>query len=47
MRLPLAALQALAGPGAVGGDQALVAICSSHGLDDTVRVLDAWLDAHG
>jgi hypothetical protein len=45
-QLALAALHALAGPGAVGGAQALVAVCGTHGLDDAVGVLDAWLDAH-
>jgi hypothetical protein len=44
-QLALAALHALSGPGAVGGGQALVAVCSAHGLDDAVDVLDAWLDA--
>jgi hypothetical protein len=44
-QLALAALQALGGCGAVGGGRALVAVCSAHGLDDTVGVLDAWLDA--
>jgi hypothetical protein len=44
-QLALAALQALSGPGAVGGGQALVAVCSAHGLDDAVGVLDARLDA--
>jgi hypothetical protein len=44
-QLALAALQALSGPGALGGGQALVAVCSAHGLDDAVGVLDAWLDA--
>jgi hypothetical protein len=43
--LALAALDALTGPGAVGGGQALVAVCGAHGLDDAVGVLDAWLDA--
>jgi hypothetical protein len=43
----LAALQALAGPGVVGGGQALVSMCEAHGLDDAVSVLDAWLDGHG
>jgi hypothetical protein len=42
--LALAALQALAGQGAVGGGQALIAICDGHGLDDAVGVLDAWLN---
>jgi hypothetical protein len=44
-QLALAALQALAGPGAGGGAQALVSVCDAHGLDDAVRVLDAWLEA--
>jgi hypothetical protein len=44
-QLALAALHALAGPGAIGGGQALVAVCSAHGLDDAVGILDAWLDA--
>jgi hypothetical protein len=44
-QLALAALQALSGPGALGGGQALVAVCGAHGLDDAVGVLDAWLDA--
>jgi hypothetical protein len=26
--------------------QALVAVCSAHGLDDAVGVLDGWLDSH-
>jgi hypothetical protein len=43
-QLALAALHALAGPGATGGGQALVAVCSAHHLDDAVGVLDAWLD---
>jgi hypothetical protein len=46
-QLALAALQALGGRGAVGGGQALVAVCSAHGLDDAVEVLDAWLDGRG
>jgi hypothetical protein len=33
-QLALAALQALAGPGAGGGGQALVAVCGGHGLRD-------------
>jgi hypothetical protein len=45
-QLALAALQALGGPGSVGGGQALVAVCSAHGLDDAAGVLDAWLGAH-
>jgi hypothetical protein len=40
-QLALAALHALAGPGAVGGGQALVAICDAHGSDDAVGVTDA------
>jgi hypothetical protein len=44
-QLALAALHALAGPGAVGGGRALVAVCNAHQLDDAVGVLDAWLDA--
>jgi len=44
-QLALAALHALAGPGAVGGGQALIAICDVHGLDDVVGVLDSWLNA--
>jgi hypothetical protein len=44
-QLALAALQALAGPGAVGGGQALVAVCGGHGLDDVVGVLETWLNA--
>jgi hypothetical protein len=45
-QLALAALQALAGPGAVGGGQALVCIGDLHGLDDVVGVLDTWLNTH-
>jgi hypothetical protein len=44
-QLAVAALDALAGPGAVAGGQALVALCDSHGLDDAVSVLHAWLYA--
>jgi hypothetical protein len=44
-QLALAALNALAGPGAVAGGQALFGICGAHGLDDAVGILDAWLDA--
>jgi hypothetical protein len=44
-QLALAALQALAGQGAVSGGQALLAICEEHGLDDAVEVLDVWLKA--
>jgi hypothetical protein len=44
-QLCLAALHALAGTGAVGGGQVLVAVCSAHGLDDAVGVLDTWLNA--
>ena len=46
-QLALAALQALGGPGASAGGQALAAICGAHGLDDALGVLDAWLDARG
>jgi hypothetical protein len=45
-QLALAVLQALAGQGAVGGGQALLAICDGHGLDEAVEVLDVWLKAH-
>jgi hypothetical protein len=45
-QLALSALHALARPGAVGGAQGLVAVCSAHGLDDAVGALDAWLDAY-
>ena len=45
-QLALAALQALAGPGAPGGGQALAAVCGANGLDDAVGVLDGWLDAN-
>jgi hypothetical protein len=44
-QLTVSALDALAGPGAVAGGQALVAICDAHGLDDAVEVLDVWLNA--
>ena len=44
-QLALAALHALAGPGAVGASQALVAVCTARDLDDVVGVLAAWLDA--
>jgi hypothetical protein len=44
-QLALAAVQALAGQGAVGGGQALAAVCSAHGLDDAVGVLKGWLGA--
>ena len=45
-QLAVSALDALAGPGAVAGGQALVAICDmQHGLDDVVGVLSDWLDA--
>jgi hypothetical protein len=42
-QLAVCALDALAGPGAVAGGQALGAICDAHGLDDVVEVLDTWL----
>jgi hypothetical protein len=44
-QLALSALQALSGPGAVGGGHALVAICDT-GISDVVGVLYAWLEAH-
>jgi hypothetical protein len=46
-QLAVSALDALAGPGAVAGGQALVAICDAHGLDEAVGVLDTWLNARG
>jgi hypothetical protein len=42
-QLAVAALDAMSGPSATAGGQALVAICSTHGLDDAVGVLDEWL----
>jgi hypothetical protein len=45
VQLAVAALDALAGPRAVAGGQALVALCEAHGLDDVVGVLDGWLSA--
>jgi hypothetical protein len=45
-QLALAALHALSGPGAAGGGQALVAVCSAHAHDDAVGLLDGWLDSH-
>jgi hypothetical protein len=44
-QLALAALQALADQGAVGGGPALVAVCDAQGLEDVVGVLDTWLSA--
>jgi hypothetical protein len=44
-QLAVSALDAMGGTGAVAGGQALAAICSAHGLDDAVGVLDRWLDA--
>jgi hypothetical protein len=44
-QLAVSALDALAGPGASAGAQALVAICDGHGLEDAVEVLSAWRDA--
>jgi hypothetical protein len=44
-QLAVSALDALAGPGAVAGGQALVAICDAHGLDHVAGVLDTWLNA--
>ena len=46
-QLAVAALHALAGPGAVAGGRALVAVCDIHGLDDAVGVLNRWLKARG
>jgi hypothetical protein len=43
-QLGLAALHALRGPGAEAGGRALVAICRTHGLNDAVGVLEAWLN---
>jgi hypothetical protein len=44
-QLALAALHALRGPSTTAGGRALLAICGTHGLDDVVKVLDAWLNA--
>ena len=44
-QLAVAALQALAGPRAVAGGHALVALCEAHGLGDAVGVLDGRLSA--
>ena len=44
-QLAVCAIDALSGPSATAGGQALVAICGGHGLDDAVGVLDAWLKA--
>jgi hypothetical protein len=44
-QLALSALDALPGPGAVSGCQALVATCDVHGLEEVVGVLNAWLEA--
>jgi hypothetical protein len=44
-QLCLASLDVLAGPRAVAGGHALVAICEAHGLDDAVGVLEDWLEA--
>jgi hypothetical protein len=41
----LAALAALAGPGATSGAEALASICARHGLDGEVRVLEKWLES--
>jgi hypothetical protein len=43
-QLAVSALDTLAGPGAVAGGQALVALCEAHGLEDSARVLSAWLE---
>ena len=45
-QLALAALHALAGPGAGAGGQALTALCAAHRLDDSARVLERWQKAH-
>jgi hypothetical protein len=42
-QLALAALLALAGPAASSGVEALLGICTRHGLDREARVLTAWL----
>jgi hypothetical protein len=44
-QLAVAALDALAGPRAVAGGHALVALCEAHGLGDAVGVLDGRLSA--
>jgi hypothetical protein len=44
-QLALGALNALPGTGALGGAQALAAVCELHGLDREVQVLERWIDA--
>jgi hypothetical protein len=44
-QLAVSALDAMSGPGAIAGGQALAALCGEHGLDDAVGVVDRWLDA--
>ena len=44
-QLALAALGALAGPGATSGAEALASICTRHGLDGELRVLEKWLES--
>jgi hypothetical protein len=44
-QLALAALNALSGPGCLGGAQALAAVCEAHGLDREVQLLQGWLAA--
>ena len=45
-QLALAALNALAGRGAVSGAEALASICARHGLDAETRALEGWLRRH-
>jgi hypothetical protein len=44
-QLAVSPLDVMAGPGAVGGSQALVSLCDVHGLEDAIGVLNAWLRA--
>jgi hypothetical protein len=46
-QLAVSALDALAGPGAVAGGHALIALCDVHGLEDVSGVLDIWLNGRG
>lgn len=43
-QLAVSALDALAGPSAVAGGQALIAVCDVHGLKDVIGVLHTWLN---
>jgi hypothetical protein len=43
-QLALAALNTLAGRGAVSGAQALAAVCSGQGLDREARLLEEWAE---